>query len=189
MISRRLRFGSAGHRQRSSGVAAGFTLTDLLLAVSLLSFVALAFAALYGTAQSYLTDTISATEAQGGATMAMEHLTRSLRNATAVAFDTAQRRLSITYRPNPSDPNQTRVMRYEQVSAQLRWTPDQANTSDVTTLTDRLAPAPQGFGVTDQDGAPVTASTSAVRVTLNTVVGGRTARLASTVHLRGFGQN
>jgi len=155
----------------------------------MLSIVALAFAALYGTAQSYLTDAVNVSGAQGGATLAMEHLTRSLRNATAVAFDATQRRLSITYRPNPDAPSQTRVMRYEQVSAQLRWTPDQANTSDVTTLTDKLAPAPQGFGVTDQDGNPVTASTSAVRVTLNTVVGGRTARLASTVHLRGFGQN
>lgn len=173
---------SHGHRRPPS--EEGFSLAELLIAVSLLSFVALGFGAMYGTAQTYLTSSISGSHAQGNAAFALEQVSRNLRRATGVsaANDTE---IVITYKAVVGGPDL--MMRYVLSGADLQWYPSwqgSGNPGPMTVLADGLAP--NGFQVTNPDGSAVTPTSSAVKVRVATaVVNQPDVELVSTAQLRG----
>ena len=155
-------------RSRSSGI----TLTELLIAVSLAAFVSIGFAALYGTAQSYLTDVVNSSEAQGSASFALQHLSRSLRQAVAVRNPSANT-WDLDYQQTAG--GATVTMRYQRVGTTLTWYPN------ITTLSDRQDVATNITAL----NLDVTTYTDTVAVTITATQGSRAAQLNTSVVPRG----
>ena len=153
----------------------GVTLTELLIAAALVSFVALGFAALYGTAQTYMTNTLTSSESQGDAAYAIEHLSRNLRRGTNVTFTGGN--LDITFRNTITDTSDT-VMRYTQTGTNLIFTPDLAAPGTTQTLIRNL----------ESTGGLVVSLPTGIRramITIKTDTAGRKTDLKSSVNLRG----
>lgn len=86
---------------------------ELLLAAALVSVVALAAFAAYGTAQNYLRDAMTMSRLQADTGLALRHLSRNLRRANALHFDAAARKLDLTVPTNPADLTQTQTLTYQ----------------------------------------------------------------------------
>lgn len=70
-------------RRRSDGQ--GMTLLELVVVLSLIGVVGLAFGFLYTSSQNFLIQSLDATSAQGEASFALEHIRKNLTLATAIA--------------------------------------------------------------------------------------------------------
>ncbi len=164
---------------RSTGIrpprsrSAGITLTELLIAVSLAAFVSIGFAALYGTAQSYLTDVVNSSEAQGSVSFALQHLSRNLRQATAVRATTGvSNSWDLDYQQAAG--GATFTMRYQRVGTTLTWYPNITNLADRQDLATNITSLNLDLSLGDT-----------VPVTIQATQGSRVAQLNTSVVPRG----
>lgn len=186
MTSKKSGWKWSGRRPRSRRGLKGITLMEALLASALMSLVALGAFAAYGTSQTTLRQSFELSRLQGDAGFALRHLTKNLRQASGMLFDTVTEELKVTIPTDLNDPSVTRTMLYwrdRQIVSDpdddvLRWAEDAA----VPGTNQVLAHHVTAFTVAK-------AGNSAVTVTLTTAFGHPPFRqsytLASTVTLRG----
>ncbi len=173
MTSKKLKLKWSGRPCRSR--ERGFTLIELLIAATLVSMVALGFAAMYGTAQTYLADAMNLSGAQGEAGFAIEHIARRVRTASSVTIAALPaRQIDVTIPITGG----TRTMRYAMTGSALVWTPNTASPGTTVTLVTNLATTPTA-------GLTFTQSGSAVTITVETIQGPRRFPITTTVSLRG----
>ena len=146
-----------------------------MIAATLVSMVALGFAAMYGTSQSYLTDAINASEVQGDASMVLEHVTRKLRWASADSMsDTAVlRTVLVIYKMPGSGATTTGKYEWAKTARTVTWFPDSSSTTDLIMLSRIIT----DLTITDQGDS--------VLVSVQATQGPRVVRLNSSVMLRG----
>lgn len=102
---------------------AGLTLTELLIAITLLGLVMGSFAYLYGTSLRFLVQSVNFSDSQGEASFALEHIQRHLLRATVVAVPAnvgdAGPTLTFTWQPAIAEAVQTSS--YELTGTDLRF--------------------------------------------------------------------
>lgn len=94
----------------------GVTLLELMIAVSLVSVVALGFGMIYGAAQTSLTDATQASSGEAAVSLTVSHVGRRLREASRAKFDrgpeTSSDFLKVWRRTDRQDPDAVTVGRY-----------------------------------------------------------------------------
>lgn len=154
----------------------GFTLMELLIAMTLVGVVGLSFAFLYTAAQRFLIQSINASDAQGEASFAVEHVKKRLLAAT-----------SITYPPVGSQPIDDLTFVVPGVVGQNEYRYDSTNRTAIY--------APAGGGqeviarnVTLFEFERPSAARVIVRISTETTSGGDTRRFSmeTTVSPRGM---
>lgn len=117
----------------------GFTLAELVIAISLLGIVGVSFAYLYTAAQRYMIQSVNFTATQTEASFALEHMKRYLTLASAIvqppegnppANQSAQ--LEFTWRQTIAGADQT--SRYELQGNELRFIPNVAQAGAFETV-------------------------------------------------------
>lgn len=165
----------------------GFTLLELALATSLVSMVALGFAAVYNTSQAYMISTITTSDLQGDAAFALRHIARNLRAATITGVEGVSgfAGLSVTVPPPGSyttgAPAVTMAYFFNNAGS-LVWIPNVLQPGTRTTLA-RNVTAFQA--VDDTNGAAVTNTTRVVRVTITTFRANRNFVITTSTSMRG----
>lgn len=161
---------------------AGFTLMELLIAITLLGLVMGSFAYLYGTSQRFLIQSLNITSTQTEAAFALEHIRRNLQLATAVTLpvtNPAGRALEFTWQPTVNAvATPPRTSRYQMNGTDLEFVAD----------TDNGAAVPVARGITQITFTQSAAATYAIEVRAQRTSGGDTRQitLRTTVSPRGL---
>ncbi len=101
---------------------------ELLIAVTLLGFVMVAFGYLYGTSQRFMVQSVNFSSSQGEAAFGLEHVQRNLQLATAVALPAAvgESGSTLEFTWQPTIAAAARSSRYQLVGTDLQFVPDTA---------------------------------------------------------------
>ena len=157
--------------------ARGVTMTELLMAATLVSLVSLGVGAIYGSSHTALTDTMVAGTLQREAAFALRHLSLTVRGGSALAWDAGATRLTVTIPTSFETPGVTRGEAYwrDAGANTFRWAPDASNLGTFQVLAQNVT----GFGSTLLNGD------SAVQVTLTVANGSRAYTVTTTAACRG----
>ena len=155
------------------------------MATSLISMVALGFAAVYSTSQSFMASAITSSDLQGDAAFALRHMSQMLRSATGAGVDGVTGGLSLTVPPPGSymtaTPPVTTVYYHDSNTGNLVWIPTVAARGTTMILARNVTT----FQAVDLGGGPVGNATHVVRVTIATFHNNRTVVLSTSMNMRG----
>lgn len=162
----------------------GFTLMELLIAMTLIGVVALSFAFLYTAAQRFLIQSINASDAQGECSFAIEHIKRNVLLADEITFPAVgQNDTGLTFRiPRLDQPGEPANYWWNEDSRELMYVH-----GDVAPIVlERVA-----RGITAVDFSRPEEALVIVRITARTASVGdaRTFTLETTVSPRGMQEN
>ena len=164
--------------------AAGFTLLESIIVISLLGIVGLSFAYLFSSSQRFMIQSVNFTSSQNDASFALEHVKRKLMVATGVAEPATGANgnaLQFAWQEIVAGVVTDRTSRYEVNGTDLRYIPNVAAPGTFEVI---------ARGIDTLTFNRATAGTIAVDVTAEKSTGGdtRQTRLQTRVSPRGLFQ-
>ena len=114
---------------RTKRASAGLTLLELVVAVSLLGIVGLAFGVIYGNAQRYMVQSISFSATQGEVSFAVEHIRKQMLQTVEITApaEGAAAAAQMTFQRLPTLGAARITSQYQVTSGALRFYPDTVN--------------------------------------------------------------